>query len=118
MHDVEAFAARWNEERRREAEARGQAEEGEYARVLDLRRTGFLCLDIEIPDPGVGEVEDEVRLEDGVVAGLAERGAHPVSLSGEKFGTEPGASTAGGIAAKASMPDMSGLQGQRAVEAK
>lgn len=110
--------ARWNEEQKREAEARGQAEEGEYARVVDLRRTGFLCFDIEIPDPGIGEVEEEIRLQEGGDAGAVERGAYPVNLAGEKHGTESMGNGGGGIAGKASIPDMSNLQMQRTVEAR
>jgi len=40
-------------------------EEGDLVRAIPLRRTGYLCLDIQIPDPHVGMVEDEEGNTDG-----------------------------------------------------
>ncbi|KAI9687562.1 MAG: hypothetical protein M1822_002172 [Bathelium mastoideum] len=148
--EVEKFVEGWNAERRMEAEAaairiseqdeghertveeamtRGEAsggvvQEGDYARVINPRRTGFLCLDIEIPDPGIGAIEDEasaLRLGEGGDAGAPERGAYPVRLAsatatGENALGEAGVSgtNAGGL--KAGIPDGAALQGQRMVE--
>lgn len=52
--DAEAFVERWNGERSLNAE---KDEEAELVKVIPLRRTGYLCLDIQIPDPHVGVVE-------------------------------------------------------------
>ena len=51
--DVESFIEGWNDGRKME---KGD-DEAEIVRAIPLRRTGYLCLDIEIPDPHVGLVE-------------------------------------------------------------
>ena len=70
---VERFVQEWNEERRREnltttpreavaAEAKeddSEADPAEVVRCVELRRTGFLCLDFVIPDPKVAVVGSE-----------------------------------------------------------
>jgi hypothetical protein len=56
VRDAEAFIEEWNGQRRTGLE---KEEEGELVRVVPLRRTGYLCLDIQIPDPHVGVVEEE-----------------------------------------------------------
>lgn len=45
---IELFMDDWNAERR---------ERGKMARLIPIRRTGFMCLDIQIPDPVVGKPE-------------------------------------------------------------
>ncbi len=49
---VEGLIEEWNGRRRGEGE-------GGLVMVVPLRRTGYLCLDIQIPDPQVGVVGDE-----------------------------------------------------------
>ena len=49
MKDMERFIDAWNQERKTNAEA----EDSEVVQCIQLRRTGFLCLDIVIPDPKV-----------------------------------------------------------------
>ncbi|KAL9093358.1 MAG: hypothetical protein Q9165_004099 [Trypethelium subeluteriae] len=90
LRKVEGFVDGWNTERRMEAETKGEevADEerdasGMYARVVSLRRTGLMALDIEVPDPGVGEVEEEGGRGDGGDAGALER-PQPVSLRRER----------------------------------
>lgn len=51
---VETFLEMWNGKRSLNAE---KDEDAELVRVIPLRRTGYLCLDIQIPDPHVGIVE-------------------------------------------------------------
>lgn len=52
---VEEFIERWNGERRLGVE---KEEDGELVRAVPLRRTGYLSLDIQIPDPKVGIAEE------------------------------------------------------------
>ncbi len=54
---VEDFIERWNVESRVGMEK----EEVELVRAIPLRRTGYLCLDIQIPDPHVGLVESKAE---------------------------------------------------------
>ncbi|KAF2238625.1 hypothetical protein EV356DRAFT_266991 [Viridothelium virens] len=83
LRKVEGFVEGWNTERRMEAETKQETDEegdgpGSYARVVSLRRTGFMALDIEVPDPGVGEVEEEGgRRNGGGGTGEIERGGNP-----------------------------------------
>lgn len=53
--DVERLIEEWNGQRREGLEKEFE----EMVRVIPLRRTGYLSLDIQIPDPQVGVVEDE-----------------------------------------------------------
>ena len=52
---VEAFIEQWNAQRGTGLE---KAEDVELTKAIPLRRTGYLCLDIQIPDPHVGMVDD------------------------------------------------------------
>ena len=57
---MEALIEEWNA-------ARGKGLDGEddgLVRAIPLRRTGYLCLDIQIPDPHVGVVGDD-EVEEG-----------------------------------------------------
>ncbi|KAI9714864.1 MAG: hypothetical protein M1820_000153 [Bogoriella megaspora] len=74
--ELEKWVEAWNEERRREAKGNGEEDgEGNYARVVPLRRTGLLCLDIEIPEPGIMGVEEEgLGLSEGGDAGRVGEG--------------------------------------------
>lgn len=66
--DVELFIEEWNGQRRKGFDK----EEEELVKAIPLRRTGYLTLDIQIPDPHVGVVEDEGDIEeiaDGSAAG-------------------------------------------------
>ena len=68
--DVEALIEEWNGQRRKELDK----DEEDLVKAIPLRRTGYLCLDIQIPDPHVGAVEDEREGEgeenaDGSAAG-------------------------------------------------
>ena len=55
VRDVEQYIEDWNGK-----ESKGEDEgDIDYAKVIPLRRTGFLSLDIQIPDPHVGIVERE-----------------------------------------------------------
>lgn len=56
VKSVEDFIEEWNGQRRITLE---KEEDGEVVRVIPLRRTAYLCLDIQIPDPHVGMVEEE-----------------------------------------------------------
>lgn len=49
VKEMERIIDSWNEERQRER----AGEEGELVEAVHLRRTGFLCLDLVIPDPRV-----------------------------------------------------------------
>lgn len=53
--DVELVIEEWNEQRRKGLDK----EDEDLVKAIPLRRTGYLCLDIQIPDPHVGLVEDE-----------------------------------------------------------
>ena len=67
--DVDLFIEEWNGQRRKGLD---KEEEKELVRAISLRRTGYLSLDIQIPDPHVGVVEDEGEREeiaDGSAAG-------------------------------------------------
>ncbi|CAD6593803.1 MAG: hypothetical protein ASARMPRED_007958 [Alectoria sarmentosa] len=68
--DVELLIEEWNGQRRKGLDK----EDEELVMTIPLRRTGYLCLDIQIPDPHVGAVEDEGEGEgeetaDGSAAG-------------------------------------------------
>ena len=52
---AEDFIERWNGERRQGLE---KEEDAELVRAVPLRRTGYLSLDIQIPDPKVGIAEE------------------------------------------------------------
>lgn len=66
--DVEAFIEKWNADIRHGAE---KDEEMDVVRAISLRRTGYLSLDIQIPDPHVGVVgaDEEEGGQDGDGAG-------------------------------------------------
>lgn len=64
--DVELLIEKWNGRRREGLDS----EDAELVKAIPLRRTGYLCLDIQIPDPHVGAVEDEGE-EDGTAGGSA-----------------------------------------------
>ena len=53
---VEGIIEEWNGQRINTLE---KDEETELVKAIPLRRTGYLCLDIQIPDPHVGFVEAE-----------------------------------------------------------
>ena len=56
--DAEKFIEQWN----RDLKASGEKDaDMDLVRVIPLRRTGYLSLDIQIPDPHVGAVEDDVK---------------------------------------------------------
>lgn len=59
---VEQLIEEWNGRRGNTLE---KDEEGELVRAIPLRRTGYLCLDIQIPDPHVGLVEEDEGDLDG-----------------------------------------------------
>ncbi|KAL9133843.1 MAG: hypothetical protein Q9175_004979 [Cornicularia normoerica] len=64
--DVELLIEEWNGQRRKGLDK----EDEELVKAIPLRRTGYLCLDIQIPDPHVGAVEDEAEeTADGNAAG-------------------------------------------------
>lgn len=56
VRDTEKFIEEWNGQRRDTLE---KDEDGELVRVIPLRRTGYLCLDIQIPDPHVAVEEGD-----------------------------------------------------------
>jgi len=56
VRGVEQIIEEWNGQRRNTLE---KEEDVEVVRAIPLRRTGYLCLDIQIPDPHVGTVEEE-----------------------------------------------------------
>lgn len=58
VSDTEKFIEQWNGQRKNGLE---KEEDGELVQAIPLRRTGYLCLDIQIPDPHVGAVEDEAE---------------------------------------------------------
>lgn len=55
VRKVEKSIEEWNGRRKNTLE---KEEDGELVRAIPLRRTGYLCLDIQIPDPHVGMVEE------------------------------------------------------------
>lgn len=66
--DVELLIEEWNGHKRQGLDK----DEEDLVKAIPLRRTGYLCLDIQIPDPHVGTVEDEGEGEeaaDGSAAG-------------------------------------------------
>ena len=62
VRSVEQYIEDWNGHRKDTLE---KEDEGELVRAIPLRRTGYLCLDIQIPDPHVGMVEEEEGNMDG-----------------------------------------------------
>ena len=68
---VEAFIEQWNGERRNGLE---KEEDAELTRAIPLRRTGYLSLDIQIPDPHVGMVDETEEPGEGDTANGAEQG--------------------------------------------
>lgn len=58
--DVELFMEEWNGQRRNGLDK----DDEELVKAIPLRRTGYLSLDIQIPDPHVGVVEDEGEAEE------------------------------------------------------
>ena len=60
---VELLIEKWNGRRREGLDG----EDAELVKAIPLRRTGYLCLDIQIPDPHVGAAENEG--EEDVTAG-------------------------------------------------
>lgn len=53
--DAEAFIAKWNDDLRSRTE---KDEDMDLVLAVPLRRSGYLSLDIQIPDPRVGTVEE------------------------------------------------------------
>lgn len=68
--DVELFIEEWNGQRRKGLDK----EEEDLVRAIPLRRTGYLSLDIQIPDPHVGVVEDEREGEETADRNAADGG--------------------------------------------
>lgn len=62
---TEEFIERWNGERRHGVE---KEEDADLVRAVPLRRTGYMSLDIQIPDPKVGIAEEG---NEGMVPGDA-----------------------------------------------
>ena len=58
--DVELLIEEWNGQRKMGLDK----EDEELVKAIPLRRTGYLCLDIQIPDPHVGVVDDEGEREE------------------------------------------------------
>ncbi len=56
VRGVEQMIEEWNGQRRNTLE---KEEDAEVVKAIPLRRTGYLCLDIQIPDPHIGTVEEE-----------------------------------------------------------
>ena len=94
--EMESVVASWNEERLREDRGRsrseGDREEMSLVQAIDLRRTGFLCLDIVIPDPKV-VVVDEKNGNESQKSGGAVMRSREVTRPGT--GTGEGAVVAG-----------------------
>ena len=55
VRSVEQYLENWNGQRRTSE----KEDEGHLVRAIPLRLTGFLCLDIQIPDPHVSVAEEE-----------------------------------------------------------
>lgn len=73
VQDVEGWLEGWN--------GKGGGGWGEGVRVVGVRRTGFLSLDFEVPDPRVGSVEErgdgverEMGVGEGAVVGAGDGG--------------------------------------------
>ena len=71
VQGVEAFIEQWNGQRRNGLE---KEEDTELTRAIPLRRTAYLSLDIQIPDPHVGMVDDPEEPGDGDTAEGTEQG--------------------------------------------
>ena len=71
VKSVETFIEQWNGQRRNGLE---KEEDAELTKVIPLRRTGYLCLDIQIPDPHVHIVDEAETPGDEHVDGRAEPG--------------------------------------------
>ena len=69
---VETCIEQWNGQRRNGLEK----EDVELTKAIPLRRTGYLCLDIQIPDPHVGMVDEADAPGDERVDG----GTEPATL--------------------------------------
>lgn len=69
--DVEVLIEEWNGQRRNGLE---KQEDAEVVGAISLRRTGYMSLDIQIPDPHIGVVEDAEGATDadGSAAGSGE----------------------------------------------
>lgn len=62
VRGVEQMIEEWNGQRRNTLE---KEEDAEVVKAIPLRRTGYLCLDIQIPDPHIGTVEEEESMAMG-----------------------------------------------------
>lgn len=63
MRDIEKFIDKWNQE----VKTKSQAEDADLVQCIQLRRTGFLSIDIVIPDPKVMVVnEAQMKHSQGV----------------------------------------------------
>ena len=106
--EMESVVASWNEERLREDRGRsrseGDREEMSLVQAIDLRRTGFLCLDIVIPDPKVVVVVDEKN------GNGSQRSGGAVMRSREA--TRPGTGTGEGVIAMGVVAGKEGLGGR------
>ena len=56
VRSVEQYLEDWNGSRRMTLE---KEDEGELVRAIPLRKTGYLCLDIQIPDPHISLAEGD-----------------------------------------------------------
>ena len=72
VNGVETCIEQWNGQRRNGLEK----EDVELTKAIPLRRTGYLCLDIQIPDPHVGMVDEADAPGDERVDG----GTEPATL--------------------------------------
>ncbi|KAL6713181.1 hypothetical protein ACLMJK_009302 [Lecanora helva] len=61
VKSVEQCIEDWNGRRKQTLE---KDEDGDLVRAIPLRRTGYLCLDIQIPDPHLSRLSDEAAPTD------------------------------------------------------
>lgn len=78
VRGVEQIIDEWNGQRRNTLE---KEEDGELVRAIPLRRTGYMSLDIQIPDPHVGAVDEEEG--NGIGDGAANENGSAIAQEGE-----------------------------------
>jgi hypothetical protein len=66
MKEVERIIENWNNERNKES----RSDDQDLVHCIQLRRTGFLCLDIVIPDPKVMVVNEAQMKQSRVNGGI------------------------------------------------
>ena len=92
VRKLEAIVEEWNEQRQREnlqsSMGLSKDEEQNIVRCVELRRTGFMSLDIVIPDPRISLIDEEQR---------------SLFLGGTRPTTRPG-SAGGGVATSSPVP--------------